>query len=83
MAALPASAWAGKKMLESVQLTAAVLGNVDCVVILTDHSAFDWENLTAHADVIVDTRNATRDRSDHVFRLGAPFEARGHQTVCN
>jgi UDP-N-acetyl-D-glucosamine dehydrogenase len=83
VAELPAAAWAGRKTLESVPFTAAVLSNVDCVVILTDHSSFDWGSVKSHADLIVDTRNATREQSDHVFRLGAPFEARGHQIVCH
>jgi UDP-N-acetyl-D-glucosamine dehydrogenase len=32
----------------------------DCVVICTDHSAYDWETLAARARLIVDTRNALR-----------------------
>jgi UDP-N-acetyl-D-mannosaminuronate dehydrogenase len=44
----------------------------DCVAILTDHRAFDYEMLTASADLIVDTRNAIRNPQPHVFRLGSP-----------
>ena len=36
------------------------LGEADCVVIVADHSAYDWEHVTAHARVILDTRMATR-----------------------
>ena len=32
----------------------------DCVVIVTDHSAYDWPWIVAHSSLIVDTRNATR-----------------------
>ena len=32
----------------------------DCAVIITDHSAFDYERIVARAQVVVDTRNATR-----------------------
>src|SRR5579863_3394654 len=32
----------------------------DCVVIATDHSQYDYENIVARAQQVVDTRNATR-----------------------
>jgi UDP-N-acetyl-D-glucosamine dehydrogenase len=31
------------------------------VLIVTDHSAYDWAWIARHAALIVDTRNATRD----------------------
>jgi UDP-N-acetyl-D-glucosamine dehydrogenase len=34
----------------------------DCVVILTDHSFFDMEKVVNEARLVVDTRNATRNR---------------------
>jgi UDP-N-acetyl-D-mannosaminuronate dehydrogenase len=30
------------------------------VVIITDHSAFDYERIVARAQAVVDTRNATK-----------------------
>ena len=33
----------------------------DCVLIATDHSAYDWAWIARHAPLIVDTRGATRD----------------------
>jgi UDP-N-acetyl-D-glucosamine dehydrogenase len=36
-----------------------LLASADCVVIITHHSAFDYERIVAHAPVLVDTRNAT------------------------
>ena len=33
----------------------------DCVVIITDHRAFDIGEVVEHAPIVVDTRNATRD----------------------
>jgi UDP-N-acetyl-D-glucosamine dehydrogenase len=33
----------------------------DCVVIATDHSQYDYRDLVSRAQLIVDTRNATRD----------------------
>ena len=44
----------------------------DCVVIVTDHKAFDYNAIVAEADIVVDTRNAIKERHPHVFRLGAP-----------
>ena len=44
----------------SEPLTANLVRSADCVVILTDHSAIDYNWLVEHARSIVDTRNATR-----------------------
>ena len=42
----------------------------DCVVIVTDHSAFDYAALVDHATLIVDSRNALKNfRSDKIVRL--------------
>jgi UDP-N-acetyl-D-glucosamine dehydrogenase len=46
--------------LESQSLTPEFLRAQDCVLIVTDHSAYDWSEIVPHADLIVDTRNATR-----------------------
>jgi UDP-N-acetyl-D-glucosamine dehydrogenase len=45
--------------LDSVPLTEETLAWNDCVVIVTDHSAYDYEWLVRHARLVVDTRNAT------------------------
>lgn len=44
--------------LESQPLTPDLLGRQDCVLILTDHSAYDWQLVARHARLVVDTRNA-------------------------
>jgi len=44
--------------LSSVELSAEVVAAADCVVVVTDHSAYDWKWLAANARLIVDTRNA-------------------------
>lgn len=46
--------------LESQPLTPQFLAAQDCVVIVTDHSAFDYAHIVRHAPLVVDTRNATR-----------------------
>jgi UDP-N-acetyl-D-glucosamine dehydrogenase len=68
-------AWHGNHELVSRPLTASELGAVDCVAILTDHTAIDVTALLAFAPVIVDTRNAIKGSHSHVFRLGAPRPA--------
>ena len=46
--------------LTSRPLTADYLAAQDCVLIATDHDAYDWDFIAEHAPLIVDTRNATR-----------------------
>ena len=44
----------------------------DCVVIVTDHSALDYEQLVDEARLVVDLRNATGAKgtaADHVYKL--------------
>lgn len=48
------------EIYHSEPLTVALVESVDCVVVLTDHTAIDYNWLVAHAQLIVDTRNATR-----------------------
>ena len=43
----------------SVDLTDEVLTSADAVVILTDHSDFDYEKIVRLSPVLIDTRNAT------------------------
>lgn len=47
--------------LDSVELTEQYLAGQDCILIATDHSAYDWQFVANHAPLIVDTRNACRD----------------------
>ncbi len=64
------------KSLESLSrapaVTAEVLAQADCVVITTDHTAYDWNLIVKQASFIVDSRNATRQVStdrDKIVRL--------------
>jgi UDP-N-acetyl-D-mannosaminuronate dehydrogenase len=44
--------------------------DADCVVIVTDHKAFDYTNVVKQARLIVDTRNALKGQvSDKIVRL--------------
>jgi UDP-N-acetyl-D-glucosamine dehydrogenase len=46
--------------MSSVELTPEALSGADCVLIATDHSAYDWGFVVEHAGLVVDTRNATK-----------------------
>jgi UDP-N-acetyl-D-glucosamine dehydrogenase len=46
--------------LKSTKLTGPLLKAQDCVLVATDHKAFDWELILRHAPLVVDTRGATR-----------------------
>ena len=45
----------------SQELTPAFLGSQDCVVISTDHSAYDHDFIVQHSKMVLDTRNATKN----------------------
>jgi UDP-N-acetyl-D-glucosamine dehydrogenase len=45
------------------------IGKFDCVVIVTDHSSYDYQDIVRRARLVVDTRNATAGmRADNVIR---------------
>ena len=53
-------AYDGEEALEMiVDLKPDMLSKYDCVLISTDHSLYDWEFIVEHAQLVVDTRNAT------------------------
>ncbi len=47
--------------MESKELRADTLGEYDAILISTDHSAYDYDFIVENAQLVVDTRNATRD----------------------
>ena len=49
-------------VLKSIKYTPAKLKNYDLVLILTDHSGFDYEKLARNSKLVVDTRNAVKSR---------------------
>lgn len=44
--------------MDSTELTSESLSTVDCILLATDHSAYDYGFILEHADLIIDTRNA-------------------------
>src|SRR5687768_1202590 len=49
------------QMLKSLSLTAEIVRSMDCVAVLTDHSAFDYGLIANSASLIFDTRNALKN----------------------
>lgn len=45
--------------MQSQALTPEFLANQDCVLIATDHSAYDYDEIVRHSQLVIDTRNAT------------------------
>ncbi len=46
--------------MASQELTPEYLAKCDAVLVVTDHSAYDWDFVLKHAALVVDTRNATK-----------------------
>lgn len=60
----------GERLLTAVPLDEEHLISADCVVIVTNHTAFDYAHLASKAPLVVDTRNATAGISgSHIWRL--------------
>jgi UDP-N-acetyl-D-mannosaminuronate dehydrogenase len=58
--------------LVSTPRSAGALAEVDCVVVHTDHTGFDYPWIVGHARLVFDTRNAARQVTagrDRVVRL--------------
>jgi len=59
--ALPPTRHYPHLQMTSHELTADYLASRDCVLIATDHSNYDFAWIVEHSQLVVDTRNATRD----------------------
>ena len=54
--------------MDSVELTDNLLASQDVVLLATDHSGFDWDNLTQKCALIIDTRGVFDPSSANVTR---------------
>lgn len=45
----------------SVDLNPDTLAEADCVVVVTDHTPYDYDFIVKHSHIVVDTRNATKN----------------------
>ncbi|HEX7227824.1 MAG TPA: hypothetical protein VF353_08615, partial [Candidatus Binatia bacterium] len=60
--------------INSRPLTSEMIAQQDCVIILTDHSDYDFKSVVAAARLVIDTRNATKDLNaftNNIIKLGA------------
>ncbi len=55
--------------LDSAKLDPEYLGHLDCAVIVTDHTAFDYDLIVNSSNIVIDTRNATKNVTDHRDRI--------------
>lgn len=46
--------------MDSTELTPEFLASQDCVLIATDHTAYDYAWIVEHSQMVLDTRNATK-----------------------
>ncbi|UJW76425.1 nucleotide sugar dehydrogenase [Rhizobium sp. SL42] len=54
--------------LKSVSLTAEALASYDCVLLATDHDRFDYEMISKHSQLIVDSRGRYLEPSSHIVK---------------
>jgi UDP-N-acetyl-D-glucosamine dehydrogenase len=50
----------GEVSLDSQELTEMALRSADCILIVTNHVGYDWDWVVRSAQLVVDTRNATK-----------------------
>jgi UDP-N-acetyl-D-glucosamine dehydrogenase len=56
--------------IESVKLAPKTIESMDCLVVLTDHSDFDYKMIANHSSLVVDSRNALKNFSGpHIVNL--------------
>ena len=64
----------GRSTLNSVDISPRNISEHDCVIILTDHTAYDIREIVEAAKLVIDTRNATKNLhafKDRIIKLGA------------
>lgn len=63
----------GKKRVKSVKFNRRELKKYDVILILTDHSWYDYDFIVKNARLIVDTRNAVQD-GPSTYKLGVGIQ---------
>lgn len=59
-----------EKTWRSVEIDNGVLATSDCVLILTNHSSYNWESVSKGAKLVLDTRNAIKEvSSEGIYKL--------------
>jgi UDP-N-acetyl-D-glucosamine dehydrogenase len=77
----------GSSILKSIDVSPAEITKHDCIIILTNHSSYDFREIVQAAKLVVDTRNSTKDLhefKERVIKLGAGNSVRAeHETGRN
>ena len=60
--------WPDLPPMQSVELSADTLTDVDVVLIATDHSVIDYDFVAEHAPLIIDTRGIYRTDRPNVVK---------------
>ena len=55
--------------MEAIDLTEKALAEADCVVVVTDHTWYDWDWIAKHARLIVDSRHALKNVASPKARI--------------
>jgi UDP-N-acetyl-D-glucosamine dehydrogenase len=55
--------------MKSSPLTIPLLNSMDAVMIITDHSAYDYVWIVEHSNLVIDTRNATKRVKKHRAKI--------------
>jgi UDP-N-acetyl-D-glucosamine dehydrogenase len=55
--------------MAAVEPTAEALASYDAVIIVTDHSSYDYEAIVRNSRLVIDTRNATKGVKEHRQRI--------------
>lgn len=64
------------RVMYSVNLTPEKIASYDLVVLVTDHTCFDYLEIARHARLIFDTRNGFKNvKAPHIFKLGTSLPA--------
>jgi UDP-N-acetyl-D-glucosamine dehydrogenase len=54
--------------LTSIGIAAELLSRMDCIIVATDHDAFDYTFIQTHAKLIVDTRGRYRETFENLVK---------------
>ena len=57
-----------KDFLDSVELTRETIASYDCVLLATDHDIFDYDLISMHSKIMIDTRGVYRTSHDNLVR---------------
>jgi UDP-N-acetyl-D-glucosamine dehydrogenase len=60
-----------RKVVNSVKLTKTELKKYDALIILANHSVYDYNFIIKNSKLVIDTRNAIKKRLKKVKKLGA------------